>query len=73
MLRSLWMVVVFVACDPANPCVDGELSCDSTGLILQDCVDGELVEQENCADSGETCHADMGPAHCGPADMGMDM
>lgn len=71
MIRVMFVLMGFVAaCDATNnSCVGDAQSCDADGLILQDCVDGQLVEAENCAESGETCHSDMGPAHCGPADM----
>ncbi|MEN0065816.1 MAG: hypothetical protein AAGA48_26995 [Myxococcota bacterium] len=74
MVRFVWMIAFLAACDATGEsCVDGELSCDSTGLILQDCVDGQAVEQQNCETDGLECHADMGTPHCGPAGMGDGM
>jgi hypothetical protein len=51
-----------VACDGGGePCdTEGAVQCD--GDTLQVCTDGEFVDDEDCADEGMACMADMG--HC---------
>ena len=54
------------ACGTSGTCEADAFSCD--GTILSQCVDGEAVVQEDCADVDMMCHAEMG--HC-MADSGM--
>ena len=48
------------ACGTSGACEEEAFSCD--GTVLYQCLDGVEVEQEDCADVGMECHAEMG--HC---------
>ncbi len=39
---------------------EGEVRCD--GDVLQECIDGKFEDDEDCAEDGMMCMADMG--HC---------
>jgi hypothetical protein len=65
-IAILVLPLLLSACGNAGSCVEDEYSCD--GTVLSQCVDGEEVVQEDCADVGMACHAEMG--HC--MTMGMD-
>ena len=44
-------------------CTEAEFTCD--GEVLMECVDGELVESEDCAADNMICHAmGDGTDHC---------
>ena len=57
----LMVLAALTACGEDEPaCDEAVVSCD--GTVLQECVDGELVDVEDCADEGMICHEEHG--HC---------
>ena len=53
--------LVCAGCDGGEACTtEGEMQCD--GDVLQECVDGKFEDNEDCAEDGRMCMADMG--HC---------
>jgi hypothetical protein len=57
----LLLPLLGVGCEGGEDCTtEGEFRCD--GDVLQECVDGSFEDNEDCADDGMMCHAEMG--HC---------
>ena len=55
------VLAVLIGCGGA--CEEAEFSCE--GDVLMECVDGELVESEDCAAADMLCHdMDDGTDHC---------
>ena len=72
---ALTLAASLSGCGDKDACDDGDN--DSDGDVLMECVDGELVESEDCAASEMICHAmGGGDDHCmdeGAMDSGMEM
>jgi hypothetical protein len=52
---------VSIGCGGNDSCTtEGELRCD--GDVLQECVGGEFVDDQDCGADGMICHIEMG--HC---------
>ena len=63
MIGSIVAMALFALIACGGECAEAEFSCD--GDILMECVDGELVESEDCAASEMTCHVmGDGTDHC---------
>lgn len=68
-MRSVFAVLLVLAmgCGESeeevveNPCEEEDaVQCD--GDVLQECIDGQWTVAEDCAESGQMCHEEMG--HC---------
>ena len=74
MITLAALATLTAGCGDKDACDEGYNECD--GDILMECVDGELVEAEDCAASQMTCHVmGGGDDHCmdDGGDSGMDM
>jgi len=69
MIASIIAVALLTLSGCGGECTEAEFTCD--GDILMECVDGELMESEDCSASEMVCH-EMGDGtdHC-MSDMDM--
>lgn len=63
MIGSMIAMALLTLIGCGGECTEAEFTCD--GDVLMECVDGELVESEDCAASEMICHAmGDGTDHC---------
>lgn len=63
MMGSIFVMALLTVIGCGGECADDEFTC--AGEVLMECVDGELVESEDCAASEMICHAmGDGTDHC---------